>query len=90
MTNLHPPPFPIATGRLITDTTEMDWTQYTYWVESSGPLVVISEQQKLVKYVESDPVSVLVDVPEPNYIVVVMLMLVLIVSRLELKGTQPK
>ena len=65
MTTNPPLPFPLATGRLITDTSDMDWTQYTYWIEGNGPLVVISEQQKLVSYVANEP-AVLVDVPEPS------------------------
>lgn len=68
MTTNPPLSFPLATGRLIADTSEMDWTQYTYWIESNGPLVVISEQQRLVSYVVNDPAPVLVDVPEPNYV----------------------
>ncbi len=55
--------FPLATGRILTDTSEMDWTQFTYWIESNGPLVIISEQQKLVAYVASDPPAI---VPEPS------------------------
>ncbi len=66
MTTNPPLSFPLATGRLISDTSEMDWSQYTYWIDSNGPLVVISEQQRLVAYVANDPVSVLVDVPEPS------------------------
>lgn len=66
MTTTPPLSFPLATGRLISDTSEMDWTQYTYWIESNGPLVVISEQQRLVAYVAQP--DVLVDVPEPNYV----------------------
>lgn len=73
MTSNPPLSFPLATGRLIADTSEMDWSQYTYWVESNGPLVVISEQQKLVAYVANDPVSVLVDVPEPSGFAMVVL-----------------
>lgn len=65
MTIVPPLSFPVATGRLIADTSEMDWTQYTYWIEANGPLVVISEQQRLVAYVANDP-AVLVDVPEPS------------------------
>ena len=82
MTTNPPLSFPLATGRLISDTSEMDWSQYTYWIESKGPLVVISEQQKLVAYV-SQP-DVLVDVPEPNYVAfyVVLLMFILIAARL--------
>jgi len=66
MTTNPPLPFPLATGRLIADTSEMDWTQYTYWIESNGPLVVISEQQKLVAYVAQPDVAV--HVPEPSYV----------------------
>lgn len=67
--------FPLATGRLITDTSEMDWSQYTYWVESNGPLVVISEQQRLVAYVADDPeVSA---VPELTYAPMAAFLLVL-------------
>jgi len=73
---INPPlQFPIATGRLLTDTSEMDWSQYTYWVESNGPLVVISEQQRLVAYVADYPaVSV---VPEPTYALMAAFLLVL-------------
>jgi len=66
MTTNPPLSFPLATGRLIAETSDMDWTQYTYWVEGNGPLVVISEQQKLVAYVAQPDVAV--DVPEPNYV----------------------
>ena len=70
---INPPlSFPLATGRLIADTSEMDWTQYTYWIESNGPLVVISEQQRLVAYVANDH-AVLVDVPEPSGFAMVVL-----------------
>lgn len=81
MTINSPLKFPLATGRLIADTSDMDWTQYTYWVESNGPLVVISEQQKLVAYVAQPDVAV--DVPEPNYLACfVVLVLIVIIVRL--------
>jgi len=71
MTSNPPLSFPLATGRLITDTSEMDWTQYTYWIEGNGPLVVISEQQKLVAYVAQPDVAV--HVPEPSGFAMVVL-----------------
>jgi len=75
MTANPPLSFPLATGRMITDTSEIDWSQYTYWVESNGPLVVISEQQRLVAYLADDPaVSV---VPEPTYALMAAFLLVL-------------
>lgn len=75
MTAIPPLQFPLATGRLLTDTSEMDWSQYTYWVESNGPLVVISEQQRLVAYVADDPV--VSAVPEPTYALMAAFLLVL-------------
>jgi len=75
MTINHPLQFTLATGRLITDTSEMDWTQFTYWVESNGPLVVISEQQRLVAYVEADPAAPAI--PEPSYALMAAFLLVL-------------
>lgn len=64
MTTNPPFQFPLATGRQLVDTSEMDWTQYTYWIESNGPLVVISEQQRLVAYVAQPDAAV--HVPEPS------------------------
>jgi len=75
MTIIPPLQFPLATGRLLTDTSEMDWSQYAYWIESNGPLVVISEQQRLVAYLADDPaVSV---VPEPTYALMAAFLLLL-------------
>lgn len=83
MTIIPPISFPLATGRLITDTSDMDWSQYTYWIEGNGPLVVISEQQKLVAYVANEP-AVLVDVPEPSAgsVTVIAFLLVLFIGLL--------
>jgi hypothetical protein len=74
MTTNPPLQFPLATGRLLADTSEMEWTQYTYWIESNGPLVVISEQQRLVAYVADDPAA---NVPEPTYALMAAFLLVL-------------
>lgn len=78
---IPPISYPIATGRLITDTSEMDWIQYTYWIEGNGPIVVISEQQKLVAYVANDPAPASVPEPSPYAIVGAFLLVLAIVIR---------
>lgn len=63
---------PLAAGRILTSPSEMDWSQHTYWVDSKGPLVVISEHQKLIQGVACPPPP---EVPEPSYAAAVLLTL---------------
>jgi len=70
--------FPILPGRILSGeeaNKPLDWDNYYYWIDSRGPLVIISQQNKLVEYKQ---ITELVDnqnpVPEPNFALVIFVL----------------
>jgi len=73
--SLLSPPLTIA-GRILPAeecSTDLDWINNYYWIDSKGPLVVISQQNKLIEYKQQvEPVAS--QVPEPSYALVIFIL----------------